>query len=368
MPPPFRPPLAFRHVVVFFVLAIGIATADPVPLTTEDGFAVPQPGHVFEFPRAHGSHPEFKIEWWYVTGHLHAEEGRRFGYQATFFRQAAEPKPRQVFLAHMALTDLDGRRFLHQERLHREGWQAHASTEGMDLRNGPWTLRMENPDTGQMHLRGGVRAEAMFELTLTPTKPLVLFGEGGISRKGEDPTKASYYLTFSRLVTEGTLELDGQRFPVRGESWLDHEISSSQLDEGQIGWDWVSIQFADGRELKSFNLRLRDGRSDPASILTWVDAEGQTTHRPHHWEVRRTWRSPTTGAVYPVAVRLHTEDPATNRTVFFDVDAYFDACELTGAVGGIAYWEGPCRVRDDQGRVVGSAFLELTGYAADISL
>jgi predicted secreted hydrolase len=357
--------------VIGCVRARGADTTErAVPLVTTDGFAVPQPGYAFQFPRDHGSHPEFRLEWWYLTGHLFAEDGRRFGYQATFFRSAAPDKRGQVYLAHMALLDVKAGKFYHQERLNREGWDASASTETLDVRNGPWSLRFTDggEQTERMELRGGIRAEVIFALTLTPEKPLVIFGEKGVSRKGAAPTAASYYLTFSRLKAEGVLTLEGEAFRVNGESWMDHEISSSQLDEGQVGWDWVSVQLTDSREIMFYRLRKKDGSSDPASTLTWVAEDGAPTKSDFAWEVLNTWRSPETGGNYPARVRLVTTDPKDGRRVALTLEPLLAAQELTGAVGGIPYWEGACRVLSEDGQEVGRAFMELTGYAEALKL
>ncbi|ATC62664.1 carotenoid 1,2-hydratase [Nibricoccus aquaticus] len=339
-----------------------------VPLVTAEGFAVPQAGYRFQFPRDHGAHPEFKLEWWYITGHLFAEDGRRFGYQATFFRSAAPEKNGQLYLAHMALLDAKTGKFYHQERLNREGWDAGAATETLDVRNGPWSLRMTDAGTERMELSGGVRAEVGFALTLTPVKPLVIFGENGVSRKGAEPTAASYYLTFSRLKVEGTLTVGTETFRVSGESWMDHEVSSSQLGAGQVGWDWVSVQLNDGREIMFYRLRLKDGSSDPASTLTWIAADGALTKSDFTWEVLETWTSAETGGVYPVRVRLTTTDPASGRRVALTLEPQARAQELTGSLGGIPYWEGACRVLGEDGKEVGRAFMELTGYAKALKL
>jgi predicted secreted hydrolase len=341
-----------------------------VPLVTAEGFAVPQPGYRFQFPRDHGSHPEFKLEWWYITGHLFAEDGRRFGYQATFFRSAAPDKSGQLYLAHMAVLDARTGKFYHQERLNREGWDASASTETLDVRNGPWSLRFAEGTgkTERMELCGGVRAEVGFALTLTPVKALVIFGENGVSRKGAEATAASYYLTFPRLKAEGTLMVGKETFRVSGASWMDHEVSSSQLGAGQVGWDWVSVQLADGREIMFYRLRLKDGRSDPASTLTWIAADGALTKSDFGWEVLETWTSAETGGVYPVRVRLTTSDPASGRKVALTLEPLAKAQELTGSLGGIPYWEGACRVLGEDGKEIGRAFMELTGYAKALKL
>ena len=259
------------------------------PDAGSNGFAHPTPGRVFSFPRDHGSHPEFALEWWYLTGHLWETNGARYGFQATFFRRAAPrtstPESptsdafgdQQLYLAHMALLEASTGRFLHQERLNREGWDAGSSTNALDVRNGNWWLRpLPDPPDSPAHplnleLNGGIRAEASFRLTLTPRKPLVIFGTNGVSRKAAEPSAASHYLTFTRLAATGRLTLEGRERPVQGEVWMDHEISSSQLGAGQVGWDWAGIQLTDGREIMAYRMRRSDGSTDPFSTLTWVD-------------------------------------------------------------------------------------------------
>jgi predicted secreted hydrolase len=345
-----------------------------MPLTTADGFAVPQAGKIFSFPRDHGSHPEFKLEWWYVTGHVFTDgaASRRFGFQATFFRQAAPDHMTQLQLAHMAIIDVATGKFLHQERLNRAGWDAVTATETLDVRQGNWSLRMSDPTAPvgaeRFELQGGVQAEAALTLTLVPAKPLVVFGENGVSRKGAAPTAASHYLTYPRLRAQGLLTLGTEQLTVRGEAWMDHEISSSQLDVNQVGWDWAGVQFNDGRELMFYQLRTREGGVDPASSLTWVAADGATTKTNFTWKVLSTWKSPATGAVYPARVALTTTDPKTGAAVRYTLEPLAQAQELAGRLGGIAYWEGACRVRDAAGLDVGSAYMELTGYAAELKL
>lgn len=346
-----------------------------VPTITRDGFRVPQPNPTFAFPRDHGSHPDYKLEWWYLTGHLQSTETtpHRFGFQATFFRiasplaTAARPAPAgfghdQLFLAHMALIDVPTGRFLHQERLNRAGWDADASTDTLDVRNGDWSLHFVDPVTETLQLVGGVRADARFTLTLTPAKPLVRFGEAGYSRKGAAPTAASYYLTFPRLAATGVLTLEGREIPVSGEAWMDHEYSSSQLDRNQVGWDWLSAQLKDGRELMFYRLRTQGGGTDPASTLSWIDRAGRTIRAPFRWEPLSTWKSPHTGAVYPQRIRLTTTDPATGAEAVFLVEPLAADQELGGRLGGVTYWEGACRIHAADGAELGNAYLELTGY------
>ena len=292
--------LRLSHIFVWMV-ACAFA-ADP-PAASE-GYAFPQAGRKFTFPRDHGSHPEFKIEWWYLTGHLYAEDGRRFGLQATFFRRADGTASKgNIFLAHMALLDVKSGRFIHQERLNREGWDASAAIGSLDVKCGPWSLRMD--EAGTMKVIGSVRAEASFALELKPAKPLVIFGENGVSRKGAAPTAASHYLTFPRLETRGVLTLGTEQIKTHGEMWMDHEMSSSQLGEDQVGWDWACLQLRDGREAMVYRMRRRDGATDPFSTLAWVDAAGAVQHvgaKDFTLSPIGSWRSPRSGAEYPSGV------------------------------------------------------------------
>jgi predicted secreted hydrolase len=360
------------------VLLLPLAAAAP----GADGFALPQAGHAFDFPRDHGSHPDFRLEWWYVTGHLWAADGRRFGFQATFFRSAgprrvggagAHPDfgTDQLFLAHVAILDVQTGTFRHQERLNREGWDASADPARLAVTNGPWSLRMDAGAAQEMRLVAGVRSEAALTLDLRPTQPLVVFGRDGVSRKGASPTAASYYLTFPRLGATGQLQLGTETFAVHGEAWMDHEISSSQLDPQQVGWDWTCIQLKDGENLMCYRMRRADGTPDPYSTLAWVDRDGRVTQVPasgFRWEVLSTWHSPATGADYPVRVRLTATRPGDPTPTSFILEPLARDQELTGDVGGIPYWEGACRVRDERGGEAGSAFLELTGYARPLRL
>jgi predicted secreted hydrolase len=271
----------------------------------------------------------------------------------------------------MAVLDVHGQRFIHEERLNREGWDASASSQTLDVRNGNWSLRLatNTPETVLL-LRGSVRAEAAFALELTPAKPLVVFGDEGVSRKGAALTAASYYLTFPRLQASGKVTLQGRSQTVHGEVWMDHEISSSQLDRDQAGWDWAGIQLNDGREIMTYRMRKKDGRTDPFSTLAWVDRHGALTHfgpDRFSWSAARTWKSRNSGATYPAEAKLTTTDPANGQTVTFTLEPLFPDQELSGPLGGVSYWEGACRVLTEKRQVVGSAYLELTGYAGDLN-
>jgi predicted secreted hydrolase len=344
-------------------------------------WSIPQPGHVLDFPRDHGSHPDFKIEWWYLTGHLFAGE-RRFGFQATFFRLGQSPEEvasgelfgsSQLHLAHMGISDPVTGEFYHEERLQREGWDAVSEQGRLEIRNGNWSLRSLHPDDAlsAMELTGSVDADVAFSLQLVPEQSHVVFGEDGISRKGPEGSAASYYITFPRLAVTGVLSLGQEELSVQGEAWMDHEISSSQLDRSQVGWDWACLQFFDGRELMGYILRTADGKVSEYSKLVWIGAEGKLVHqraKEFEWRAGGAWKSPRTGATYPISPTLVTTDPASGARRELRLIPTMPNQEMGGAVGGVSYWEGACDVRDElTGEIVGRAFLEMTGYADDIA-
>jgi predicted secreted hydrolase len=374
---------AIRLVIV--ALCLGFITgAAEIPRLTEDGFAVPQPGRQFIFPRDHGSHPEFAIEWWYITGHLTATNDSSFGFQATFFRRALVPPDttntassaafgnRQIYLAHMALVNKKSGDFSYQERLNRDGWDAEAATNTLAVRNGNWSLRLvlgTNAAAESFALQGGVGADATFTLNLIPKTSLVIFGTNGVSRKVADPCAASHYLTFPRLTVAGLLKLNATNLAVTGEAWMDHEFSSSQLGKEQVGWDWLSLQLFDGRELMAYRMRGKDDSTDPFSTVAWIDQQGQVQQvgpDKFNWSARAHWHSLKSGAEYPSLVQLAAFNPASGKTENFIIQPYVADQELTGKVGGVGYWEGACRVLDENNREIGRAYMEFTGYSKSL--
>ncbi len=333
-----------------------------------EGFTEAVPGYRFSFPRDHGSHPSFRTEWWYFTGHLWTPNGaRRFGYQLTFFRQAAPPsawkgsstwRSDQLHLAHAAITDGSAHRFLVDERLDRAGLLAGASLEGLSVFQQDWQAEQEG--SGQIRLRMTVQG-ASLDLTLDPATPPVVFGEDGVSRKGADPSAASHYITFPQLQARGSLRLpEGPVLRVQGRGWMDHEFSSNQLAPDQVGWDWAGIQLRDGRSLMAYQLRRGDGSQDPYSTLTEVSASGRIRRSTHRFNLKAvgTWRSAASGATYPLPLALEAWGER-----FTLVPVLADQELRTGRSTGITYWEGACRVLDGTGQEVGDAYVELTGYA-----
>jgi predicted secreted hydrolase len=346
---------------LFFLLLCTLAAHSQT--TTADGFALPQLGQKFSFPRDHGSHPNFRTEWWYVTGHLDGEQGQRFGFQLTFFRQAQKigSTVQQLHLAHAALSSTSTQQFLHEEKLQRAGWAAAASETGLDVRQDQWQLAQV--DEKHLRLAFTVRGEAAVELELSIDQPLVVFGKDSVSKKGASPQAASHYLTFPKLGARGSVKLGAKAQPVTGTAWMDHEFSSSQLEPGQVGWDWAAIQLNDGREIMAYRMRRADGSTDPFSTLALIGADGQLQHFPadqFQWQALSSWQSPRNQATYPQHVKLQFGTETLElRPILADQ-------EQGGSITGLPYWEGACDVLDAGSKPVGRAFLELAGYAGDL--
>ena len=231
------------------------------------------------------------------------------------------------------------------------------------MRQGPWRLWWPADDAA-FHLLTTAQPDVQLQLALTPQKPLVVFGEDGTSRKGADPTARSYYLTFTRLATEGTVTLEGQQLDVTGQSWMDHEIASRQLGAELQGWDWTAIQLDDGREIKAYILRQGDGRKSPFSALMWIDPSGGVTYLDADdftWQRTRWWQSERTGNRYPVEVEIGAPTP-DGKTTTLHLRPAMDAQEIVDERGDNVYWEGACEVLDARGETIGRAYLELVGY------
>lgn len=328
------------------------------------------PGWKYEFPRDHRLHPEFKTEWWYFTGGLTDEAGRRYGYQVTFFRQGLRPPGAaaassrfvvdDLKFAHFAISDISGQRFRYTQKISRgafaeAGFGANDKVAWID----DWTLHLQPDGSFALRARDG---DMSVELKLASTKPWVIHGENGVSQKAEGAGRASHYYSGTRLKTEGALVLGGKKLQVKGESWLDREWATNQLTPAQAGWNWFSLQLNDGTELMLYQMRLRDGGLDPNSSATFIDRDGTTQHlRREDYQLTplREWKSPQTGGSYPIAWALKV--PKLNLEM--RIETPLASQELV--LQPIAYWEG---LVDGTGTRAGAAvrahgYMELTGYA-----
>ena len=341
------------------VLAQGGEAYEPVAGPVELGF-----------PRDHGPHPDFRNEWWYLTGNLRDADGRRFGYQLTFFRRALTPRAArleresafasdQLYMAHLAVSDLENDRIYAAERLSRAGsGLAGSRSAPLEVWLEDWQLRAAAGAGFEASLRAQ-HADAAIELRVRALRPLVLQGERGYSRKSADGASASHYYSITRLATEGELRIGERRFRVSGQSWLDREWSSQGLAEGQSGWDWFALQLSDGRDLMWYQLRdLQGGRSYASGIL--VETDGSSTLLgPEALEVRVLdyWQSRSSGVRYPSAWQLRL----TDGELELEVSPRAPSQELELA---FRYWEGAVEVQGRSGpnAVSGQGYVELTGY------
>jgi predicted secreted hydrolase len=324
------------------------------------------------FPADFGAHPQTRTEWWYITGSLQNGE-RLFGFQITFFRSAtgipADHPSRfaasQLVFAHAALTDIDGKRLRHDQRIARAGFGvADAAPGDTRLRLRDWQLERE-PAAGAApsRYRVGVTSRSAgfgFELALATDAAPLLQGDAGVSQKGPLPGETSRYYSQPQLEARGSISLDGRPLAVTGRAWLDHEWSDSFLPAGSVGWDWIGINLDDGGALTAFRLRRADGSSlyaggshrSAAGVLR-VFGDGEVRFVP-----QRRWRSASSGATYPVEWSIET--PAGRHRVHALLDAQeLDSRASTGAV----YWEGLSDLLDANGARIGRGYLEMTGYA-----
>jgi predicted secreted hydrolase len=327
------------------------------------------PGQPLVFPRDHGAHPDFRTEWWYITGWLQARAERAIGVQITFFRSRTRHDrrnpsrfaPVQLLFAHGALASPERGRLAHAERSARAGFGlATYSERDLELAIGDWRLWRTPEDRIAARLH-----DPAFDLDLlfSPVGPPVLQGEAGFSRKGPEPTQASWYYSRPQLVVSGRIR-GPDRSPgreVTGRAWLDHEWSSEILDRQAAGWDWVGLNFDNGSALMAFRIRRRDG-GVLWSHARWIVSGKPTSTPSPEFTPLRLWRSPRTDASWPVAMRLRVGSRLLQLEPLFD-DQEIDASASTGTV----YWEGAVRVLE-AGRQVGAGYLELTGYAGSLSL
>lgn len=328
------------------------------------------PDKVIAFPSDHGAHPDFRTEWWYVTGWLETPQGKPLGFQITFFRSAtdhdpANPSrfaPKQLVIAHAALSDPQHGKLLHDQKSAREGFGlAYARQGDTDVKIDNW--RLHRSQDGSYHASIAAR-DFSLALELAPRQPPMLQGERGFSRKGPRPEQASYYYSQPQLQVSGSVSRGGAAQAVRGTAWLDHEWSTSVLDENAAGWDWLGANLDDGGALMAFHIRGKDGKKlwahaalrDASGRVTQF-APGQVSFAPD-----RRWRSPRTDASYPVAQTITIGPQAWQLSPLQD-DQELDSRQSTGAV----YWEGAVTLRRD-GRLAGRGYLELTGYVKPLKL
>jgi len=348
------------------------------PPDDEAGFlTVTGPCHLI-FPKDHGAHPGYRTEWWYYTGNLQSDAGAPYGFQLTIFRrqisppdaQKQWPKPhsawrtQQVYIGHAAISDISKKRFLTSELIARESLgiagESHKANETtIFIKN--WSAKI----AAGSHMLKAATDDFSYKLTLQAVKPPVLHGNAGYSLKGSTPERASCYYSITRLIAEGTLTLDDKTIPVKGLSWMDHEFSTAALEPGIIGWDWFSLQLSDQSEIMLFQLRNEYGGLHASSSGTFVDPSGRSSHLSREdfsIEVLDRWKSPKSGAIYPVRWRVTVFPPALQLNVVANMS---NQEMQTPRSTGVTYWEGSVGAKGSiaEHAVQGQGYVELTGYA-----
>lgn len=377
------------------------------------------PGYRFSFPRDHASHDEFKTEWWYFTGHLESEDGRKFGYEVTFFRigaDASDPAMADAqalgslvpsmkskwnidnfYPAHFALTDIQNKKFYFFEKLNRKGLGlADARTDSCHVFNERWSLSM----LGDRFVLKADDKDLSLNLVLKNSKPLVVHGKDGVSQKASCAGCASHYYSMTRLLTDGLLIQNGKAMKVKGASWMDHEFGSNQLGADQVGWDWFSIQLNDGRDLMLYLMRKSDGSMDSNSAGSLVGRNGQVTHlelRDFTVSPLGHWKSPQSGGNYPMGWQISvyvpggvrstgggsavtgskataqgTQATADGERLTLTLNPMMNDQELrTKRSTGVTYWEGAVDVKGNslgfggtkKVDLSGQGYVEMTGYS-----
>jgi len=353
----------------------GAAVAVIWLLCSSFSYQLALPGRKIVFPRDHFSHPDFKTEWWYYTGHFTTEKGRAYGYQVTFFRfglkdkQDGEPAPlfTELYMAHFALSDKQAKSFRVAERANRGyGDKAGAAVDRLLVWNEDWKLEAR----GDSHVIAIKDKDVTLNLRLSPAKPPVLHGDRGLSQKAEGAGRASYYYSLTRLATEGEIEIAGRKEKITGQSWMDHEFGSNQLADDQLGWDWFSLQLDNSTELMLYLMRRKDGSIDGYSSGTLVYPNGAARYLARgDFQVRalEKWKSPKSGGNYPMRWRVSIPSEAID----LEIVPFFPGQELdTRKSTKVTYWEGSVQVRGtfQKKPVEGLGYVEMTGYAGKLKV
>ena len=349
------------------LLAAGLTGAAGYAGLAQQAFALP--AKTLVFPRDRGAHPDFRTEWWYITGQ--ATSGARvFGFQLTFFRSripgtqgmTSKFAAKQLLFAHAAITDVDGKKLWHDQRIARDGFAVASSSEtDMNVKLRDWSLQ----GRGGQYSAELPTADFGLSLQFAETQAVLLQGKNGLSRKGPDEQQASYYYSQPQLATTGSLRIKDRTFEITGKAWLDHEWSQEILHPEATGWDWIGMNLTDGSALTAFQLRGKGGQAmwDGGSFRSpksapYIFSRGEVIFKP-----TRLWKSPLSQTTYPVEWIVRT--PADFYTVRAVIDNQeLDSRQSTGSI----YWEGLSELLDSNGKKVGMGYLEMTGYAAPLRM
>jgi predicted secreted hydrolase len=351
-----------------FLLLLLVVCATPSAADVE--FPNVVPGYSIELPRDEGSHPQFRTEWWYLTGWVESESGESFGFQVTFFRNRPgidEDNPsrfvaRQVLFAHAAVSDKRRGALLRGEKSARAGFGLAEASEGsLAVKIDDWSLRQ----SGERYFAVASTSEFALQLECVRSQPPLLNGVNGFSQKGPQQQFASYYYSLPQLQTSGRIAIGGREHRVHGVAWFDHEWSSAMFDERARGWDWIGLNLDDGGALMVQRIRDDAGQQywGGATLRESGKADRNYAHDEIAWSPQRRWRSARTGVTYPVEWKITVGERTILLRPLLD-DQENDARASTGTL----YWEGAVRAFDERGRPVGRGYLELTGYGERLRL
>jgi len=371
-----------RFIIFFFIFIAAFIHAWASAEDTKGYLSITGPCD-FKFPEDHASHQGYRTEWWYYTGNLQSATGNRYGFQLTFFRRRIIPlesekkwpapasawRTGQIYLAHAAISDLDGKHHFYAQRMGRGVMGIAGESRDRDIVRiflKKWSAQI-SPKAHHLKVTSD---RFSFNLNLTPVKPPVFHGKEGYSRKGSTPERASCYYSLTRLETIGQVTLSGKTFSVSGLSWMDHEFSTAPLEPRLVGWDWFSLHLSDNTEIMIYLLRQKDGKPSPASSGTHINCNGKTRHLSRHdieVTVTDTWNSPNSRAIYPARWRLKIPLLSLDLNI---VPNMADQEMRTNESTGVTYWEGSVSVRGSKGenKINGQGYVELTGYAKAFSL
>jgi predicted secreted hydrolase len=350
--------------LVLFLFASAASSAAPTQ------YPAVVPGYSIEVPRDEGSHPQFRTEWWYLTGWVATPDGEPLGFQITFFRNRPgvdEDNPsrfvaRQVLFAHAAVSDPRRGSLLRAEKSARAGFGLAEAAEGsLAVKIDDWSLRQD----GERYTAVASTSEFVLELECVRVQPPLLNGKNGFSQKGPQPQFASYYFSLPQLQTSGRIVIGGREYPVRGVAWFDHEWSSGMFDQHARGWDWIGLNLDGGGALMVQRIRAVDGSQ------YWGGATLREPGKPDRvlaasevaWSPLRRWRSSRTGVEYPVEWQITVGGRTIRLRPLLD-DQENDARASTGTL----YWEGAVRAFDERDQALGRGYLELTGYGERLRL
>lgn len=353
-----------------------VSVAEAMGGGNEEGYLRAEGPREFVFPEDHGPHIGFRTEWWYYTGNVFTEEGRQFGYQFTIFRSQLNPSggvkeegtdwsTDQLYLGHFAVSDVEAQNHVYAERYSRgAAGLAGAQADPFRIWLEDWsTERIITDQADDKNFPVRLKAtskEATIDLKVVPSKPLTLQGEEGYDAKGPEQGNASYYLSFTRMQTDGTITVGGESYTVSGSSWMDHEWSTSALGEEQEGWDWFSIQLSNGMDLMYYQLRNSDGSISTFTTGTLVGPDGEKTNidpEDVDMEVLEYWDSPHSAGRYPskwninipsVDLKLNLETLIPDQEMDVSVRYYEGTLSVSGSMDGES--------------LGGQGFIEMTGY------